>query len=260
MTLNPMVPTIPGVYEDYAGDRWILNANGQWTDKDGQSRPPHLNYLLVGLHLRFIEGQSAWFHSTNPTVPKFADASLSYERVTNEVIDSLTSKVEALTKAVTRYKKKAARANDRADKNLNLYRYTLGRLMQVSETVHTISSALNHSDGTLREQNPTKGVTTAHSDMQVRNGYENHRAHWAALQAKAQAGNKRYRSLPNITVTESSTPEEPQSFLLDIIKDDRAHEAALHSVTITATNLTSEVLDILTGVTGQTEQAPDANF
>lgn len=40
------IPTEPGTYADRAEERWVLDANGRWTDHHGEQRPASHSPLL----------------------------------------------------------------------------------------------------------------------------------------------------------------------------------------------------------------------
>ena len=44
--LLPTIPTAPGEYLDNEGGRWVLDADGGWTDKHGERRPAEYTPIL----------------------------------------------------------------------------------------------------------------------------------------------------------------------------------------------------------------------
>lgn len=107
---------------------------------------------------------------------KHADDTLIFDDVSPYIRE-----IKSLRKAVTRYKKKAARANQRADKNLALYQYTLGRLIMVSGAVYpaldwlnnlTQASGFDNEPYLLTKATPRSGVQWADADTQARRGHD----------------------------------------------------------------------------------------
>lgn len=47
------IPTVPGEYLDEEGERWVLDADGGWTDHRGERRPSAYTPIL-GMYEPFI--------------------------------------------------------------------------------------------------------------------------------------------------------------------------------------------------------------
>lgn len=44
-----VVPTVPGLYEDCGGDKWLLTGDGFWIDKDGITEETKYNWMMFAV-------------------------------------------------------------------------------------------------------------------------------------------------------------------------------------------------------------------